>query len=649
MLIKQTLVIIDSELAARHFCSRYKEQDCKNGNFTVIALYPNIKTYLEHKGYTCKDTQHYLSEDGRTRASCKSLQITEYIRQNFDFADNLKVTDGYMENLVWYSRWSYNYIIQLIEIITTALTIHGPTKVILFDYGKARYESSPYPMVQDMYITDICQHYCLHRNIDVVFEKIKFPINFKFMLKLAARKGRALATANSITAHIHLRRIKKYLRMHPVLFTTDQYRLNTVAHNIKSEQIAVVKIQDWPDTPRLGNLFKHTSRKSPFLPNIQIHAIETLSKYDEHSSLCLENSLEQLLKDMLSDHQVFDYYGFELVQPITDKIRFGILPIILDLHKRVSALHTILKAIQPAMVFSNGCRTDDVVMGELCKYLNIPAMIISHGSHVPTYNDESGHEWYEHGRRLINAPYQYTALQSPLALEFRKSFPSNSQSISTGPLTWATPTSQDRSLQLKLAMLGEDSQDKVIVHAGTSKGSDGVRFHVYETPDEYLQSIIDVSEAVNNIANARLIVVFRPSPEISTDTLLYNLSGHTRTLVSTDNPLIDILGFTDLLVSFSSTVIEEALQNYTSVILYGGKGRYKHINCPDFSIDKNLEQDCPIYHVLNKQHLAPAIEECLHREIPIDRKSEIFSPYIFNQNDIIPINQILSETLDSSI
>ena len=649
MFTKNILVIIDSQLAARYFCSRYKKRDGENENFTLIALYPNIKTYLEREGYTCNDTQQYLSEDGRNRASCKSLQITEYIRNHFDFTDSLNVTDGYIENLVWYSRWSYNHIIQLVEIITTAINIHSPSKVILIDYRKARYSSSPYPMHHDMYIADICQHYCLQKKIDVVFEKIKLPLNFKLMLKIAARKLRAIATTNAIAAQIHLRQIKKYLRIHPVLFTTDQYRLNTVAHKIKSEQIAVVKLQDWPDIPRLSNLFKHTSSESLFLLNIQIHAIETLYKNDQHSKHRLENSLDQLFKDMFSHHHVFNYYGFELMRPVADKIKLGIFPDILNLHRRVSALHAILKTIRHSMVFSNGCRTDDVVMGELCKNLDIPAMIISHGSHVPTSNAESGHEWYEHGRRLINAPYQYTALQSPLAQEFRNNFPSDSKSIPTGPLTWATPINKDRSLELKLAMLGNNNQDKVIVHAGTSKGSDGVRFHVYETPDEYLQSIIDVSEAVNNISNARLIVVFRPSPEINTDTLSYNLSGHTRTLISTDNPLIDILGFTDLLVSFSSTVIEEALQNYTSVLLYGGQGRYKHINCPDFSIDTNLEQECPVYHVLNKQHLAPAIEECLNREIPSNRKSEIFSSYIFNKGDIIPINQLLSETLESPI
>ena len=648
MFEKKILVIIDSQLAAESFSSRYSKRNCSDGNFIVIALYPNIRAYLTRKGYICNDTQPYLSKDGRTRASYKSLEITQWIRNNFDFTDSLDVTDGYIENLVWYSRWSYNHIIQLIEIVTTALAIHKPTKVITFDYRKVRYPTDPYPIVNDMYIANVCEHYCSHNNIDVVFEEIKPSINFRSKAKIIAQKFRALATTNVIAAQIHLRKISKFSRVHPAIFTSDQYRLNTIADTIKSEHISVAKLQDWPKAPKLSNLLKHKANENLCLSDIQIHAIEALSQNDEHSRYRLNSSIDSLIENMLQS-RVFDYCGFELMQPIANKIKNGIAPVLFQLHQRVSTFQNILKTVRPSIVFSNGCRTDDIIMGELCKNLGIPAMIITHGSHVPTSNTESGNEWYEHARRLINAPYQYTALQSPLAQKFRNEFPSKSKSISTGPLTWATPTNKNRSHRLKLAMLGDNSKDKVIVHAGTAKGSAGFRFHIFETPDEYLQSIIDVSEAVNNIPNTRLVVAFRPIPEISADTLAYNLAGHKKTLVSIDNPLIDILGFTDLLISFSSTVIEEALQNYTSVILYGGQGRYKHIDCPELSNDMDQELEFPIYHVLDKQYLEPAIEGCLNRDISINRRSEIFSPYVFNREEIISVKQILSETIHSPI
>ena len=647
MFNEKILAIIDSQLAARRFCARHNKRDYVNSNFILIALYPNIRTYLKRKGYMCDDTQKYLSRDGRIRASRKSLEITEWIRNNFDFVDNLSITDGYIENLVWYSRWSYNHAIQLIEIVTSALDIHKPTTVITFDYRKAHHGKSPYPTVNDMYIANICEYYCAQNNIAVVYEEIKDSVNFRDRVKRTARKLRSLATTNLISSRIHIRRIGKYSRTHPVLFTSDQYRLNTVAENIKSRGIPVSNLQDWPKTPKLRNIFKHSRYEKQLSSGIQIHVIESLSKDDEQSRYCLKNSLDRLLENMRSQGKIFDYYGFALMQLITSKLQFSISPLLFELHKRVATFQNILQSVQPRIVFSNGCRTDDVVMGELCKSLEIPAIIVSHGSHVPTTDTESGHEWHEHSRRLINAPYQYTALQSPLGQKFRNEFPSDSKSISTGPLIWATPTSKDRSHRLKLTMLGDNTQDKVIVHSGTPKGSDGVRFHSFETPDEYLQSIIDVSEAVNNIPNTRLVVVFRPIFEISADTLRYNLSAHNRTLISTDNPLIDILGFTDVLISFSSTVIEEALQNHTSVILYGGQGRYKHIDCPEFSDHK--DQACPMYHVSDKEYLVPAIEKCINLNIPIGRKSEIFSSYIFDQRDIMTIDQIISGTIKSPV
>ena len=87
MFEKKILVIIDSQLAAESFSSRYSKRNCSDGNFIVIALYPNIRAYLTRKGYICNDTQPYLSKDGRTRASYKSLEITQWIRNNFDFTD----------------------------------------------------------------------------------------------------------------------------------------------------------------------------------------------------------------------------------------------------------------------------------------------------------------------------------------------------------------------------------------------------------------------------------------------------------------------------------------------------------------------------------------------------------------------------------
>ena len=56
-----------------------------------------------------------------------------------------------------------------------------------------------------------------------------------------------------------------------------------------------------------------------------------------------------------------------------------------------------------------------------------------------------------------------------------------------------------------------------------------------------------------------------------------------------------------------------------------------------------------MYHVLEKQYLVPAIEECIDRDIPLSRRSEMFSSYIFQEKDIIPIDQIISETIKSPI
>src|SRR3970040_2170382 len=77
---------------------------------------------------------------------------------------------------------------------------------------------------------------------------------------------------------------------------------------------------------------------------------------------------------------------------------------------------------------------DDMFMGELCRRAGLPALLISHGSHVFPKSDLERIEWGEQGHRLLRAPYPFVALQSRLAEGFLKAFPSTSKGVRTGPV-----------------------------------------------------------------------------------------------------------------------------------------------------------------------------------------------------------------------
>jgi len=100
------------------------------------------------------------------------------------------------------------------------------------------------------------------------------------------------------------------------------------------------------------------------------------------------------------------------------------------------------------------------------------------------------------------------------------------------------------------------------------------------------------------------------------------------------------MGFTDLLVSFSSTVIEEALQNRVPVLLYGGDGRYQHIKAPSVT-----EGDTPgtgaVYHVGDAKALPYALKQILSVLSEDPPSEETFAPYVYGSEQMVQLPEVM--------
>ena len=94
------------------------------GSSTVIALNPATLAYLRRRGYDAEDTLLYLTPASRERAWERSSALNRWMREHFDFEDNWGVRAGYVENLVWYTRWVIHYLLWSLEILDNAVTKH---------------------------------------------------------------------------------------------------------------------------------------------------------------------------------------------------------------------------------------------------------------------------------------------------------------------------------------------------------------------------------------------------------------------------------------------------------------------------------------------------------------------------------------------
>ena len=99
---------------------------------------------------------------------------------------------------------------------------------------------------------------------------------------------------------------------------------------------------------------------------------------------------------------------------------------------------------------------------------------------------------------------------------------------------------------------------------------------IYETFDEYIKNINDTIKAVKAIPNLYLAVRYRPSKDLSIDEFKKLLILDKCYEVYSQGAFEDYLLASDLLLSYSSTTIEEALNNNIPVLQYDPEGKYEH-------------------------------------------------------------------------
>jgi hypothetical protein len=111
-------------------------------------------------------------------------------------------------------------------------------------------------------------------------------------------------------------------------------------------------------------------------------------------------------------------------------------------------------------------------------------------------------------------------------------------------------------------------------------------------------------------------------------------------MISVDEPFLDVLGLTDLLVSFSSTTIEEALQNQVPVLLYGGEGRYQHIAAFDVVPGRKVEARA-VYSIRSANGLADGLSSIIDVNGPAPLPEDMFHQYVYKADEITPFPQLI--------
>lgn len=602
----------------------------------AVALKPAVRAALESRGVPQANTLAYFTSASHASALELSDRLSAWLRGNGQFVSSASLLhETYREALVFRARLVAHYCIWLIEIISNAIERHGPDVLSASLRGgrpascfciepEENYAGRVVSLIarqKGLGFNDVGGRLHSYQNLSVweslLYSRELATFLLRYGFHLAKAKLTLLASRQNGEA--------------PVMVTTKAYGMEALAQQVQTT---------------CQGLSVHWL-EGPVLPSVVIPrwVIKALSGRHANNLAAQKELLEALAVAVEQEQQLFTYRGIPFAKLVSEKVRTSIANHLIGLRLWSGILNDVMESTRPKMVLSCGNRDDDFMLAELCMSLNIPSVLVSHGSHVRPKNRTERIEWGEHGRGFLNMPFSHLALASPLAEGYMEAFPCRGRPVRTGPLTWGKPVNRNKSERVLRKWINREGVSRntcIVLHAGTPKSTNALRLHVYETPDEYIQSLCDLAEAVQRSPYTLLVIKFRPSNELSVTDLKALVPFSEQVILETEAPFADLLSIADLLISFSSTTIEEALQNRIPVLLYGGSGRYQHVPAQEIKAGR-LAQAAAVYHVREACDLPYAISTVLDLQQGRREDGELFEPYIYPPEVRVSLRDILQD------
>ena len=330
----------------------------------------------------------------------------------------------------------------------------------------------------------------------------------------------------------------------------------------------------------------------------------------------------------------FEHRGIDLAPHIAHKLRGGIRSYLMDLSKVLAPLRTAVEAVRPSVVLSPFCREVYNLLGQVCRELEVPSVMVTHGTHVPPRNDVEEIEQWRLSQSLMLAPtYDYTVAQSPWAKRHASHFRASDRTLDTGPLLFANTDAHQREHLRQRLGIAQDTT--AIVYAVTQKKRSSVKFHVFEEEDEYLGAMADLAVAIGHMDNAHLVLKLHPSSEFSDEDIRLLLPPCEGMSVLHREPFADVLSAADVLVSYSSTTIEEALLNRIPVVLYDKWARYRHIDALDCNtVPSEQWRPDAAYYVSNPDLLPQVLAYAEQNAAVSGRSDELYARHVFKAEQV---------------
>lgn len=585
-------------------------------NCIVVTTSLSVQSEFQNLGLTCRNTLDFFGPEGHECVSNAAISAVSAVRPSLLNLTNKHVVYAFERTAIFHFRCFLNYLLANIWILNRALKEIRPDRVICFS-GYSRKKRIALSAGASISIGDVLTTFKLHKNCKVLNLNISVYKNNWDVVRVFGRTF-GLVKVKSWVFQFFLMWYRWQVRCkNIVLAPVDTYGMSAVVDRLLRQCRASLPVYLSPGKDRIGKL-KDMLRKRSFcfffLPESVCRA--EMERFD----VLWGKTLDEIECAMLSRSSTFKFDGVDIAELTTEYFKRELKPILYSLNGNVEALYRILDVAAANLVVSQHAVGISYALGELCRANGLNGILISHGSHVHHDHPIANAEWSEHARTMLVTHYPYVAVQTRCAgLFLEKESGLKSEMLITGPLILGkTEGVKLATPDIRQEIFRNCADKKILLHAGTPKPWRNFRPWVYETLDEYVRNINELIFAVREIEGVYLVIRYRPTVELSTEHFLRLLEPSDCYEVCDGGSFSQLLNASDMLVSYSSTAIEEALQNKVPVLLFDPDGKYWHIP-PGDCIGKSDSTISSVNYASSRRDLVRIVRLIEHSDIDISQ------------------------------
>ncbi|MFH1846057.1 MAG: hypothetical protein ABH869_00680 [Candidatus Omnitrophota bacterium] len=602
----------------------------------IITFHPSVKAYLLERGISVMDSFHFCPRASHQRLIEELEMFSRKMRDVCSMDAVNGIRGSFRENLLFSLRGIVSTWMYRVEVMSNAIEQYSPLKVVVMGSRKIRIARSLWIESCERFFPDIAEQIC-------EFQETEFVI-MKASPEHGTLKWNFLKGLEDISRNIFFRFMRFFIKPtnNVIAVPVDTHNMNRLLTDIKKDlegdydlvflgsprKITLKNI--WENIIKRGNayryLFYDSDKRARFSRDFICQRKKIRKNLKNFLGLWSYRRVSPLKWLMLKYKQALEFEAFNKTY-----------------YQSVN-LKRFLDEWNPLFVLSQHSRGKTAVMGELCKNRKIPSLMVPHGTFTPVTDEYSKKEWKENAVGIVDTFYKYLALQTPLIEKFIADITIKSKPVVTGPLIFGIKEEARNTicLKAKYASCGE----KIILHAGTPKHRSAQRFINYETIDEYVDGISELIRAVNTRKGVHLVIRYRDVDGLTMDELKSILPVSKNYSIVSDGSFFDYLSISDLLVSYSSTTIEEALQNNVPVMLFDPYNRYKHIKGVELLKEKEPAGFSAVYNVNSREDLKFALNWIIENHFTRqDFLGDIFKEYKYKEKDIVKVAELIKNSL----